>query len=135
MIHIGNDLRAETEKKGITKKELARQLGLSEVQVYRIYNSEHIRTDLLLRFCEILEIYPGRFFRNFKLPYPDDTPAEGVDTVREGRGKSHTTGTSNVPSNYGKVNFKALYEQSLETIAALKDHNETLKKLSPKTKK
>jgi DNA-binding Xre family transcriptional regulator len=135
MIHIGNDLRAETEKKGVTKKELARQLGLSEVQVYRIFNSEHIRTDLLLRFCEILEVYPSRFFKNFTLPYPDEVEATRLEGVREGRGKHQTTGGTTAYSAYGKPNFKVLYEQSLETIAALKDHNETLKKLSISPKK
>ncbi len=61
--HAGRQLRARRELRGLTQKELARQLGLSfqQVQKYEI-GANRISASKMWQLCEVLDITPGYFF-------------------------------------------------------------------------
>ena len=53
--HIGNLIKEELNKQGRTITWLARQLGFSRQNAYKIFNRRWIYTDLLLKICDLLD--------------------------------------------------------------------------------
>ncbi|WP_299760910.1 XRE family transcriptional regulator [uncultured Pontibacter sp.] len=61
-MHIGKRIKEIVEKSRITNKELADRVGTSENNIYKIYNKEHISTDVLLKISNALNIEIHSFF-------------------------------------------------------------------------
>lgn len=53
--HIGNLIKEELNRQGRTITWLARQLGFSRQNAYKIFNRRWIYTDLLLKICDLLD--------------------------------------------------------------------------------
>ena len=53
--HIGNLIKEELSRQGRTITWLARQLGFSRQNAYKIFNRRWIYTDLLLKICDLLD--------------------------------------------------------------------------------
>lgn len=54
-IHLGKIIHDHVSDSGMTHKEFSDKLHLAERSVYALYNRPHIRTDDLIRICELLE--------------------------------------------------------------------------------
>ena len=53
-VNIGQSIREEMSRKGISVAWLSRQLGTSRMTCYRIFESYSIDTQMLLRISELL---------------------------------------------------------------------------------
>ena len=53
--HIGKLIKAELAQQGRSITWLAKQLGCSRQNAYKIFNRKWIYTDLLLKICDILD--------------------------------------------------------------------------------
>jgi len=72
-IHVGRQMRARRELRGLPQKELARQLGISFQQVQKYESgANRISASKMWQLCDVLEVEPGYFF-------------EGLETRRRGR--------------------------------------------------
>jgi len=72
-IHVGRQMRARRELRGLPQKELARQLGISFQQVQKYESgANRISASKMWQLCEVLDVAPGYFF-------------EGLETRRRGR--------------------------------------------------
>lgn len=129
MIHIGNKLRHIIDSKGLNKERLALDLEMTKGNLYKIFEKEFIRTDVLLAFCSYLNIHPIIFFLDFEgvaLPSPEtiygsSTPVldqklkelniEPAQPVQKPRLKGYTTED---PADYN--NYKQLYNQCRELV-------------------
>ncbi|NLF43358.1 MAG: helix-turn-helix transcriptional regulator [Bacteroidales bacterium] len=56
MKHFGNEVNSLLKKKGLTRKDLANKLGMTEANIYKILKKESIDTKLLDRVSEILDV-------------------------------------------------------------------------------
>lgn len=54
-IHVGQEIRRRLNEKGHTVVWLAEALACSRTNVYKIFEKEHIDTDMLARISTILE--------------------------------------------------------------------------------
>ena len=74
--HVGRQMRARRELRGIPQKELARQLGLSFQQVQKYESgANRISASKMWQLCEALDVLPGYFF-------------EGLSSKRRGKGST-----------------------------------------------
>ena len=55
-IHIGNLIRDELRRQGLTNQWLADQLGIDRRTLQRLYNKPSIDTQQLFRISKILEV-------------------------------------------------------------------------------
>jgi len=53
--HIGKNIKAELAQQGRSITWLAKQLGCSRQNTYKLLNRKWIYTDLLLKICDILD--------------------------------------------------------------------------------
>ena len=53
--HIGNLIKDELARQGRSITWLAKQLGFSRQNAYKIFNRPWIYTDLLLKICDLLD--------------------------------------------------------------------------------
>ena len=53
--HIGNLIKDELNRQGRSTTWLAKQLGFSRQNAYKIFNRKWIYTDLLLKICDLLD--------------------------------------------------------------------------------
>ena len=53
-IHIGNIIRSDLRRKGLTNAWLAERVGMTERTLQRLFNKSSIDTQLLLRISVIL---------------------------------------------------------------------------------
>jgi DNA-binding Xre family transcriptional regulator len=56
MKNIGYQIGKILEKKKITKRDLAKKLNMTEVNVYKILNKQSIDVKLLYKICEVLNV-------------------------------------------------------------------------------
>jgi len=61
-IHIGNLIRKEVERQGITVVAFAHMIGYSRANIYKLYDHSSIDTALLLRISILLK---HDFFQNY----------------------------------------------------------------------
>ena len=62
-IHVGRQMRARRELRGLPQKELARQLGISFQQVQKYESgANRISASKMWQLCEVLDVEPGYFF-------------------------------------------------------------------------
>lgn len=72
--HVGRQMRARRELRGLPQKELARQLGISFQQVQKYESgANRISASKMWQLCDVLDVEPGYFF-------------DGLDARRRGRG-------------------------------------------------
>lgn len=62
MIHFGHKLKSLVDHSGFKNREIAKFLDITEGNLYKIYNKEHLRTDVIAQFCEFLKIPFQDFF-------------------------------------------------------------------------
>ena len=53
-VSIGQEIKRVVKKRGLTVEELAKALNVSQPNIFDIYRRESIDTDLLERFCTVL---------------------------------------------------------------------------------
>lgn len=61
-LHIGNLIRKEVERQGLTVVDFARQLGCSRTNIYKIYDHQSIDTAQLQRISLLLHCDFFRFY-------------------------------------------------------------------------
>ncbi len=54
-MHVGSLIRKVVDEQGRNIKWLAEKLNCDRTNIYKIFNRENIDTNLLNRFCEILD--------------------------------------------------------------------------------
>jgi len=64
--HIGKLIKAELARQGRSITWLAKQLGCSRQNAYKIFNRKWIYTDLLLRICDILDYDFFKCFSDYR---------------------------------------------------------------------
>ncbi len=65
--HVGRQMRARRELRGLPQKELARQLGISFQQVQKYESgANRISASKMWQLCEVLDIMPGYFFEGLE---------------------------------------------------------------------
>lgn len=72
-IHIGNIIRSDLRKKGLTNAWLAERIGMTERTLQRLFNKPSIDTQLLLRISVILHTDFSVFYSQ---AYHDMTDAD-----------------------------------------------------------
>lgn len=133
MIHLGRDLKLVIEQRGLKKREVAQQLGLTEPTFYRILQKKHLSTKLLLRFCEILEVHPASFFTRYNGP-----GAEKLKTMQEYPAGKEVLLSKLLTITQSEPLSLSLKNEMLEQRVAdlqkqrglLEDHLESLKKVA-----
>lgn len=60
-IHIGERVERAIKEKRISQKDICAKLEISRQALNKIFKSEHIKTDYLFKFAEILEL-PVTYF-------------------------------------------------------------------------
>ncbi|EJL68561.1 hypothetical protein [Chryseobacterium populi] len=68
-IHIGNLIYTRVEENGTDMKKICGFMKCSEDDIKRMYKSNHIQTDVLLRWCKLLEYDFFRFFSQHLILY------------------------------------------------------------------
>ncbi|MCH5178231.1 MAG: helix-turn-helix transcriptional regulator [Prevotellaceae bacterium] len=61
-LHIGNLIRQEVERQGLTVVDFARRLGCSRTNIYKIYDHQSIDTAQLQRISMLLHCDFFRFY-------------------------------------------------------------------------
>ena len=64
--HIGKLIKAELIEQGRSITWLAKQLGCSRQNAYKIFNRKWIYTDLLLKICDILDYDFFKCFSDYR---------------------------------------------------------------------
>jgi transcriptional regulator with XRE-family HTH domain len=65
--HVGRQMRARRELRGLPQKELARQLNISFQQVQKYESgANRISASKMWQLCEVLEVAPGYFFEGLE---------------------------------------------------------------------
>ncbi|MEN9947669.1 MAG: hypothetical protein RL106_492 [Bacteroidota bacterium] len=77
---IGQEIKRVVKKRGITVEELAKALNVSQPNIFDIYRRESIDTDLLERFCKVLNF---NFFKIYYLKYQTDDDMEVASFYKE----------------------------------------------------
>lgn len=67
-IHVGEKIKARAKESRIGSTELAKLINTSKQNIYGIYKRESIDTDLLQKFCKVLNYDFFTLFTNPKLP-------------------------------------------------------------------
>lgn len=71
-IHVGEKIKARATELRIGSTELAKSINTSKQNIYGIYKRESIDTDLLQKFCKVLNYDFFTLFVNPKLPPNND---------------------------------------------------------------
>lgn len=61
-MHIGNKIKEEVCKKGISITDFAKRIKKSRPYLYSILKKENLDTDLLIQIAKVLEVSPVIFF-------------------------------------------------------------------------
>ena len=78
--HVGRQMRARRELRGITQKVLARQLNISFQQVQKYESgANRISASKMWQLCQVLDVAPGYFF-------------EGLESKKRGKGSDASLG-------------------------------------------
>ncbi|MDH3738412.1 MAG: helix-turn-helix domain-containing protein [Alphaproteobacteria bacterium] len=78
--HVGRQMRARRELRGLPQKELARQLNISFQQVQKYESgANRISASKMWQLCEVLDVAPGYFF-------------EGLESKKRGKGNDLALG-------------------------------------------
>ena len=56
MIHFGNKLKKLIESSGKTNRVVAKKLGMTENALYKIFNKEHVSTEIISKICNCLNV-------------------------------------------------------------------------------
>ena len=78
--HVGRQMRARRELRGLPQKELARQLNISFQQVQKYESgANRISASKMWQLCDVLDVAPGYFF-------------EGLESKKRGKGTDASLG-------------------------------------------
>ncbi len=84
--HVGRQLRARRELRGLPQKELARQLGISFQQVQKYESgANRISASKMWQLCEVLDITPGYFFEGLEGKRRSKSANGSQETPQDGR--------------------------------------------------
>ena len=75
MLHIGEKIKEELEKSGLSISEFSRRISLSRENSYAIFKRKSMDTDLLLKISQVLN-------HNFFLYYLDIIESEKLTQLR-----------------------------------------------------
>ncbi|NNE82960.1 MAG: helix-turn-helix transcriptional regulator [Alphaproteobacteria bacterium] len=65
--HVGRQMRARRELRGLPQKELARQLNISFQQIQKYESgANRISASKMWQLCNVLEVAPGYFFEGLE---------------------------------------------------------------------
>ncbi len=80
-IHIGEKIKVQAKAARIGTTELAKSISTSKQNIYGIFKRESIDTDLLHKFCKVLNYDFFAFYINPKLP-PHTEISENIKKSR-----------------------------------------------------
>lgn len=77
-MHIGQRIKQIVDKSRITNKELADRVGTSENNIYKIYNKEHVGTEILAKISSVLNVEIQKFFESGEAPVNESSITQSV---------------------------------------------------------
>ncbi|MCK4664735.1 MAG: helix-turn-helix transcriptional regulator [Bacteroidales bacterium] len=75
--HIGAIIKEIVKEKNISNRQFAKDMGISETYIYKIFEKEHIDFDLIDRISTILDVSLSEIMRRVIYDY-DDAPDESI---------------------------------------------------------
>ncbi|HZX74350.1 MAG TPA: helix-turn-helix domain-containing protein [Cyclobacteriaceae bacterium] len=80
-VHIGKEIEEKYHKTGMKLSEFARRINTSSRNVYSIFTREEIKTDQLIKICEVLEF---DFFALYSKPSSNIAePSESYSKIKQ----------------------------------------------------
>jgi hypothetical protein len=77
-VHIGKEIEEKYQKSGMKLSEFARRINTSSRNVYSIFTRAEIKTDQLIKICEVLEFDFFSLYASTKATVAEPSEAYGV---------------------------------------------------------
>jgi len=127
-VHFGHKLKNLIESKEITNREIAKRLNITEGNLYKIFNKEHLKTDIICQVCMILNITINEFFyEGTKENAPGSISGNG-HIFQYGEGDKTVTKSDIKQCEIEIEYLKKLLEMKDQVISEKVEVNELLKK-------